>query len=507
MTRSARARSRRALPIQVACFTVAAALLSACAPSAASTVTEVSPTRAATTPDTRPNIVLITTDDETMTDMRWMPRTRHLIGDAGVTFPNMLSPHPLCCPARAEILTGQYAQNNGVRSNSLKTLGGFHRLDNANTIATWLRAARYQTAFVGKYLNEYTEDDGLQPGWEIFNPTVKNVYGYFDYTMFNNGDPEHYTRLHNADLVGEKTVDYIHRFAGAGRPFFIWASQVAPHGACVPKQELTCWQPPIPAARHAHLFSHERSPSLQDPAFDEADMTDKPAGLRDNPLLAPDEVNQEFRERIRSLQAVDEAVADTVRALRDTGELDNTIIMFTTDNGYLLGEHRYMFKNVPYEQAVNVPLLVRGPGIPAGQTRDQTVATIDLAPTMLQAADAAATVPVDGRSILPILSDPSTPGYDTVLIQSGPLGPGEVNYGWHYRGVRTSRYTYAHYPSLGFTELYDRLRDPAELTNLAGDPGYAAVQAELERRARLLGACSGTECRPDFGPMPSPATD
>ncbi|MGZ4442531.1 MAG: sulfatase family protein [Nocardioidaceae bacterium] len=456
--------------------------------------------------DHRPNIVLISTDDETMTDMRWMPITRRLIGARGVTFPHMLSPHPLCCPARAQILTGQYAQNNGVRSNALALLGGFHRLDGSRTIATWLHASGYQTGFVGKYLNEFNRRDGLQPGWDVFNPTIRGVYHYYDFSMFENGHPRSYPRIYNPDLVSRRTVDYIHQFHKERRPFFIWASHVAPHGACTESQELSCTAPPVPAHRDAHRFAHERSPSLRDPAFDEVDVSDKPWVIRNNPMLSRGVVDHDFRDRIRSLQAVDRAVRATVRALRRTGELRNTIIAFTTDNGYLLGEHRYMSKNVPYEQALDVPLLVRGPGIPHGQVRRQTVAMIDLAPTFLQAAHAHADLRLDGRSLLPLVRDPRRPGYRTVLIQSGPRARSQVPYGWYYRGVRTGRYTYVHYPVTGFTELYDRRRDPAELQNVADDPAYLLVEAALQQRLVALEDCSGAPCRQDFPPLPHPLT-
>lgn len=449
----------------------------------------------------RPNIVLITTDDQTMDDMAWMPNTRRLLGRNGVTFSNSLSPHPLCCPARAEILTGQYAQNNGVRSNAT-ALGGWKRLDPTRTIATWLDNARYQTAFVGKYLNGYSSKAGREPGWDIWNPTVRNVYGYYDYTMFNNGNRVTYPYKHNADLVGEKTVQYVRRFSKRSAPFFIWASQVAPHGACLQSQELSCWQPPLAAKRHRTLFTDVQSPSLEDPAFNEEDVSDKPPAIRDLPLRDPAAINDLFQKRIQSLQAVDEAVAATVRALRNTGELANTLIVFTSDNGYLLGEHRYKSKNVPYEQAMSVPLLVRGPGVPGGKVRRQTVTTVDLAATFLDAANTRATLRLDGRSVLPLISDPSKPGYDTVLIQSGPRYRREVAEGWYYRGVRTARYTYVEYPGDGFVEMYDRAKDPSQLTNIARDPAYKALESELARRTGLLSGCSGAGCRATFGQLP-----
>ena len=464
-------------------------------------VLESRPTRSAVTGDTRPNIVLITTDDQTMSDIAWMPHVRHLIAEQGVTFTNALSPHPLCCPARAEILTGQYAQNNGVRTNA-PPLGSFLRLRSSHTIATWLHAARYQTAFIGKYLNQFQLAVTPQAGWDIFNPTLDGVYAYYDYTMFNNGRPKRYQKLYNSDLLARQTSRYIERFSTSGQPFFLWASYVAPHGQCAEVHELTCWKTAVPAHRDARKFSDTRSPSLTDPAFDEDDVSDKPPDLANNALVHRGAINERFRSRIRSLQAVDRAVVRTVRTLRQTGELDNTLIVFTTDNAYLLGEHRRRGKNAPYEQALRIPLMMRGPGVPAGQTRAQTATLLDLAPTFLRLAKQPATLRIDGRALQPYLEQASAPGPDTVLIQAGPR-PGE-RAGWHFRGVRTDRYTYVHYKVTGFTELYDRSLDPAQLRNVAGDPGYIDIEHELARRTRVLGRCSGEACRVRFGRLPQP---
>ncbi len=459
-------------------------------------------TQQAVAVDRRPNILLITTDDQTLSDMQYMPLTRRAIGKPGVTFREMLSPHPLCCPARAEILTGQYAQNNGVRSNNPSRYGGYPALDNRNTIATWLQDAGYSTAFVGKYLNAYPKKvTRNELGWDIWNPAIKHLYQYFDYTMYNNGAPKTYHRLHQADLVGQKTSTYIRQLSKDDQPFFIWSSHVAPHNSCARRDDDThCDTPPIPARRHRNLFRNESSPSLRDPAFNESDVSDKPPAIAHLRRVDRDEVNQLFRQRIRALQAVDEAVQDAVHTLRKTGELDNTLILFTTDNAFLLGEHRYLRKDVPYEQAMRTPLMMRGPGIPAGQTRDQTVTLVDLAPTLVDVARATPTIEMDGRSLMPVARDDAA-GHETVLIQAGPSGDKEMPAGWGWRGVRTSRYTYVQYPNTGFVELYDRLVDPAELENVADDPAYASIRQELEARTALLSTCRGEQCNATFGPL------
>jgi arylsulfatase A-like enzyme len=191
--------------------------------------------------DRRPNVVLITSDDQSLSDLRWMPRTRRVLGDAGVTFTSMLSPHPLCCPARANLLTGQYAQNSGVRSNAGPLLGGFRALDRRHILPVWLQGVGYRTAFVGKYLNGYEnhlervgdEPGGRQPGWTQWNPIVAHVDEYFGSTFYDNGARRTFARQHSSDVIRRYTGDYIRQFADEPQPFFVWAAHYAPHATCV----------------------------------------------------------------------------------------------------------------------------------------------------------------------------------------------------------------------------------------------------------------------------------
>lgn len=454
----------------------------------------------------RPNIVLITTDDEADYDMRWMPRTRKLLGKAGVTFSDSVSPHPLCCPARAEILTGQFAQNNGVRTNEGHKHGGFRAMRSyRDTIAPWLQAAGYKTAFVGKFLNGYRSTSPLVPGWNEWHPLLEDMgaYRYYDFSVRHNRRIRHYRNVHVSDLLASQTESLVRRFARQEEPFFLWQSHVAPHGACVPGGGGSCWGPPVPARRHQDMLGGVRPPSFGDPSFLEADVTDKPVYLRGLSVSSQRRASmrEHFVRRVQSLQSVDQAVARTIRVLRSTGELRNTLVVFTSDNGYLLGEHRWTGKDVPYEQSLQVPLLVRGPGLPKGITRHDTVATVDLAPTFVQAADAAPTVPLDGRSLMPLARSAPAKGWRTLLIQNGPRLGEDDDAEWSYRGVRTRRYTYVEYSRFG-TELYDRRRDPHQLRNVAGRRDYRNVERELRRRTRVLKRCSGDECRRDFGPLP-----
>lgn len=456
----------------------------------------------------RPHIVLITADDMTVEELRWMPRTRRLLGDAGVTFEGSISPHPLCCPARAEILTGQFAQNNGVRTN-FAPLGGYEALDGEHTLPVWLSAAGYQTAFMGKYLNEYGEvaPRVVPPGWTRWMASVVRVYDYNDFSLNVDGRLYDFWGVNQSDLYGDLTEQLVPELARSDKPFFIWQSHVAPHTSCPrrpPPGQESCWSPPTPAARHQGMYDDVPLPSRDDPAFDEADVSDKPREVRRPPLRPAERrhLSELFQRRIESLASVDETVARTVAALDRAGVLDETLIVFTSDNGYLLGEHRLQGKIVGYEESLRVPLLMRGPGIPAGERREQTVATVDLAPTFVAAARATPDLRMDGHDLMPVATQDSG-GWATILIQAGPRGPHSPD-PWWYRGVRTDRYTYIHYTGSGHEELYDRRRDPHQLTNLAAAPPYLPVLRELRERLRALRDCAGASCRRDFGAEPAP---
>jgi N-acetylglucosamine-6-sulfatase len=448
-----------------------------------------------------PNIVLITTDDQAVVDLRWMPLTRQLIGSAGATFDDFVAPHPLCCPARAQILTGQYAQNNGVRSNH-GDHGGYQSLEDPDHILpAWLRGVGYHTSFVGKYINGYRAGAGVPAGWERWDATVR--LGYHHYVQYDGRTVTRPPGYHT-DYVANHSVSEIRDLAATGEPFFLWSSFYAPHGICSPTQEIGCKTPPPVERQFARSLPHVRAPFLDKPSFDEDDVSDKPKAVIRRGRVDVAEMEHLFLQRVRSLLSVDRAVARIVAALRDAGELDNTVIAFTSDNGYLYGEHRYTGKTLAYEESLRVPLLMRGPGIEPGRVLDQTGAMIDLAPTFAELAGAEPSVPVDGESLVELARDPHPTADRTLLVQAGIRGPDPHGLDWEYRGVRTGRYTFVYWLKTGFVELYDRRTDPYELSNVARDPRYAVIVSALADRTRELGDCSGDSCRVDFGPVPEP---
>lgn len=454
----------------------------------------------------RPNVVLILTDDMTYSDLAYMPTVRHLLGDKGVTFDEALSAHPLCCPARAAILTGQYSQNNGVKSNQPPF--NYEALDPGRALPVWLHRAGYQTAFTGKYLNGFGAWGPRQPGWDYWDATMLGQYDYNTYTMAGNGRrTQHKNDLNNIDYINHRVVRLVHDFSRSRKPFFIWASHVAPHGRLDKIKNIPSTAEALPPTRFAHLFSDVDSPSLQDPGYSETDVSDKNSLVQSKNQPTKAKINTVFRSRIRALQGVDEGIVDLVQTLRRLGELDNTYIFFTSDNGFLLGEHHLITKNVPYRQSLRVPMIVRGPGVPKGVVRNQRALMIDLAPTFAKIAGATPLVTVDGVSLLPALTA-DKPLRETVLIQAGPQTADDLPYGWWWRGVTTDRYTYARFFANGIEELYDHKYDPSEIDNVASDPAYADVLLELRQRTQVLVTCrSGAECSQGFGPMPEPTEE
>ena len=473
----------------------------------------------------QPNIVVVMTDDQDADSMRMMRHTRRLIGRQGVTFANAFATLPLCCPSRATFLTGQYAQNHGVIWNWAPE-GGYTKLDHTTTLPLWLQRAGYHTAQIGKYLNEYgqkTDPRLVPPGWDEWRAMIyPTSYRYYDFEMNLNGKLRQYgkpipgypfgTGPHNTDVLASMATRFVKSRAGARKPFFLWLNPNAPHTTFSrddgsPRSEGA---PAVPLPRHANVFAN--SPLPQPPNFNEADVSDKPQ-LPYTTTFPPltqekiDELTAQHRGRWGSLLGVDEAVRDLVRSLRRTGQLDSTLFIFTSDNGWMLGQHRMAkYKYVPYEESIRVPLLMRGPGVRRGAVATELAGNIDLASTILDAAGARPGRTQDGISLLPIARGKALPRRH-LLIRAFPQPRGESGALAFYAGVRTERYKYVEWQYgttdpgtfvegvTGAYELYDLLRDPYELTSHHDDPAYADVRAELSATLRELKECSGARCQ------------
>jgi arylsulfatase A-like enzyme len=489
----------------------------------------------------RPNILMVLTDDLNLDEVSKMPHVRELVGAHGVTFTHAFVSVSLCCPSRSTILRGQYSHNTGVLANGGSN-GGFEaaygRGIEQSTIATWLQDAGYRTGLFGKYLNGYpatASDTYVPPGWSDFqSPTVGgNPYTEYNYVLNVNGVEVPYgsrPRDYGTTVYTRGANTLIKDAHRAHRPFFAYLSLYAPH------------MPAVPAPQDRGKFANARAPRT--PSYNERRVGDKPHWVQITPMMSPElraHVDDLYRRRIRSLQAVDRAVAGLVRTLKETRQLDDTYIVFASDNGFHLGQHRLPAgKQTPYDEDIRVPLMVRGPGVASGATRRAFVSNVDFAPTFAQLAGVRTPSFVDGRSFAPLLrSHPhvtlasrramliehwrevgrlDTPERRRVSLEPADrdemssldgvpfrLLPRRLRLETvrgaiaaldripEYHGLRTARYTYVEYET-GERELYDLSRDPSELNNIALTTPRPMLR-KLHRRLRALERCSGAACR------------
>ncbi|MDQ3949192.1 MAG: sulfatase, partial [Gemmatimonadota bacterium] len=444
---------------------------------------------------TRPNIVVLETDDQTLESMRVMPNVKRLIADQGTTFDRHFPSFSLCCPSRATLYTGQYAHSHTVLGNRLP-LGGYGKLDKSNWLPVWLQRAGYRTMHLGKFLNGYGREAGgptaVPPGFDVWQGSVDpSTYRFYGYTLNENGTLRTYgadrnPAFYQTDFYARRAVELIGAVAPSTQPFFFSVAFLAPHSGGPredddPRNEAT----PVPAPRHKNRFATEPMP--RPPSFNEADVSDKPRLIRNRRSIRPGRtagVEENYRQRLESLLSVDDAVAQIVTALHLTGELDNTLIVFTTDNGFFHGEHRLPNgKTWVYEPSIRLPLMMRGPGVPRRARRRQLTTNADLAPTILDAARARAGKTPDGRSLFTLLRDPTREWGRDMLIEGGDGGSNAFD------AIRTYRYVYAEYAN-GDRELYDLRADGHQLQSRHADPAYARVRDELARRLQALRTCS-----------------
>ncbi len=446
-------------------------------------------------PQPRPNVVVLMTDDQTLESMRVMPGVRAALAASGTTFDRAFVSNALCCPSRATLWTGQYSHNHGVLGNRPPE-GGYARLDKSEWLPVWLQRAGYHTVHIGKFMNGYGQDSPpteVPPGWSEWYTTVDpSTYRYTGYRLNENGVVSTYER-YSTDEFSQRAVDAVERLAPEEQPFFLSVAYLAPHsGGPADADDPDGLVTPMPAPRHRELLAAEPTP--RGPAFDEPEVRDKPSFVRSRPRLSAAivaAVEENYRQELESLLAVDEGIERLVRALDAAGELDETLIVFTSDNGFFHGEHRIPNGKVMlYEPSIRVPLILRGPGVPSGQRRSQLVTNADLAPTILEAAGAApAGREPDGASLFPLLRDPGLEWGRELLVE-GPSGTRAVA----FAALRNERFVYAEHDN-GERELYDLRRDPHQLDSLHRDPRYASLQARLAERLAALQVCAGAACR------------
>lgn len=420
-------------------------------------------------------------DDLNFATVQQMPELRSSVIEEGASFQNTFISYPLCCPSRATILTGLYAHNHDVRGNAPPD-GGFQKFRSEgyeeSTIAVRLQQSGYETGLFGEYLNYYLDEDPthVPPGWDEWH--ARGDIAYYEYELNENGEIVSYgndTEDYFTDVLTRKATDFVRRVTADSQPFFLYLAPAAPH------------EPATPATRHQGAFADEEAP--RSPSFDEEDVSDKPSWIREIDSLSDEqisEIDDRYRNWLATMLAVDEMVASLVRELRVAGELDNTFIFFTSDNGYHQGEHLIDYgKNTPYEESARVPLFVRGPGVAAGSKVERLALNTDFAPTFADLAGIGFSA--DGRSLIPLLSG-EDPLWRTAVLLEGFSGGSPPS----YEAVRTETHKYVEYDN-GETELYDLEADPYELENLPNITDLALV-ADLNTKLNALRSCAGDEC-------------
>jgi arylsulfatase A-like enzyme len=551
----------------------------------------------------KPSFVVIQTDDETLEELYQgvrmsngaeefaMPNTLQMLGEKGITFNRYYTPYSLCAPSRVSLLTGRYAHNNHVQGNVPPNGGwtGFQsRLAYSHNLATWLQGAGYRTIHIGKILNgygdpPYSPGTEVPPGWSSWHTILNSDtdHYFYGYLMNNNGvvegpygdsgswETREYGEIDDAGcpyapLNGKPCfyeTDKFNQLAAeelaatpAEQPFYMQVDYTAPHG------DFRKPAGPQPATRDIGRFSTAPLPDNRAEGFNEGNVNDKPRFIREAPYLSATEIHTYrvyYQHCLEALISVDEGVKEILDELGGLHRLNNTYVIFTSDNGFFFGQHRLVGgKFLAYEPSTHLPLIIRGPGIKPDTSTGQLVNTIDIAPTILELAEVTPDKSIDGVSLVPYMKEPSLRSRRPLLFESfvqtddveqngqaaaeepsatertdagpasGKLGvkgvsarastagaasarkpaprssaamnpaahASEVAPPKNYYGIRLGPYKYIEWPD-GEKELYDINKDPYELNNIVRDPNYFPIRAFLHTELERLETCSGRTCQ------------
>jgi arylsulfatase A-like enzyme len=445
--------------------------------------------------DSRPNIVFVLTDDVSTNLMQYMPHIAAMEQE-GESFSNHFVIDSLCCPSRSAIFTGQYPHDDGVFTNGGADGGytAYNRNGDAlKSFAIALQGAGYRTAMMGKYLNRYMpSQDPPAPGWDEWD-VGGDAYKEYDYDLNENGRDVHYGHAPSdylTDVLARKATNFISTSAASGKAFALEVATFAAHS------------PFVPAAQDRGSFPALTAP--QTPAFG-VKPTAPPNWLARIPPLSSQSlgyINRDFRLRVEDMQAVDRMVGQLQQELVAKGLAQNTYFVFTSDNGYHMGEYGLRpGKQTAFDTDIKVPLYVTGPGVPAGATVNAFTSSIDFAPTFEQIAGLDPSSSTDGISMMPLWQgDPPPKGWQQgVLVEHhGPdylpddpdrqsIDAGNPP---SYEAVRTADALYVEYDD-GDREYYDLAKDPDELHNLAAIAPRSTL-APLQTMLHALENCHGS---------------
>ena len=421
-----------------------------------------------------PNIVVINTDDQRADTMQYLPKIRSWMADGGTTFSEAYVTTPSCCPSRASLMSGRYVHNNFQYQH---LVSGF---DITGTTQRYLQDAGYFTGHAGKFLH-WLELDDVSPYWDRWT-YFKG--GYEDVLMNFDGIVKR-TLGYSTEITFDRGIEYVDDFEARddSRPFYLHLTPIAPHGPSTPEPDYAAAEVPPMEFNAAQL---------------ETDRTDKPSHVQ-NREETLDEALATRTDMIRTLYTLDDEVDRFMRHLEETGEIDNTLVVFTSDNGYLWGEHGLRSKFRPYPASVEVPFYIRWPGhVGAGVVDNRRVAHIDVSPTLLAAAGLTPELVYaqDGHDILS--------GYERpVAYTEYYYDEGNNNGVPTWASIRTDEYQYIEYyqadngmDEVSFREYYDMVNDPDQLENLLSD-GNGANDPDVEALSTLLkeqSVCSGASC-------------
>ncbi|MDP9067856.1 MAG: sulfatase [Actinomycetota bacterium] len=415
----------------------------------------------------RPNVLIFVTDDHraTGTMRQAMPDTLRLFGQEGTRFTQAFATTPLCCPSRASIFSGRYAHTHGVRTNDLA-----EKLDHDNTMQAHLQQSGYRTAITGKYLNRWPEE--VDP--PHFDDWAIMLQGYYYDALFNVDGTRKNIDGYTNDFVTKSSVDFLERFESTDeQPWFLYVGATPAHA---------------PYKAEGKYEGTDTPPYRRSPAVKEQNLSDKPdfgPSKRSNFLKVR-------RKQLRTLYSADDLVQRVMSKVQALGEDEDTIAFFVGDNGQMWGEHGLTAKRYPYIPSIQIPFFVRWPGHVGAGARDQRlVANIDIAPTVLEVANAAATNPPDGRSLF------AEQPRDRLLLEHWADDESEVP---DWAALLTDTYEYVEYyrdsGKLRTTEYYDLVQDPWQLRNLLGDANEAndPPTRRLSRQLNELKSCAGESC-------------
>ncbi|KAJ5924257.1 hypothetical protein N7466_008444 [Penicillium verhagenii] len=482
-----------------------------------------------------PNFLFVITDDQDLQldSLSYTPHILKHMRDKGTFFKNHFVTTALCCPSRVSLWTGRQAHNTNVTDVN-PPYGGYPKFVdrgfNDNFLPVWLQEAGYDTYYTGKMFNSHTVENYHSPHINGFNGSDflldPFTYSYLNSTYQRNHDaPVSYEGQHTTDVITDKALGFLDDALEGDRPFFVTVAPIAPHSnlnpAALDRPETIVMGAPIPLERHQHLFPDVKVPRTENFNPDEPSGVSWVRNLAQQNQTVVDYGDHYYRKRLQALQGVDELVDSLVTRLEESDQLDNTYIIYTSDNGFHIGQHRLPpGKTCGFEEDIRVPLFIRGPGIPEGYVQDSVTTHIDLAPTIFSLAGIPHREDFDGTAI-PLTPDFAGPRHEHVTVEFWGRTVFEGDFSHigiagtvfqhnnTYKSVRLLGEGYNLYYSVWCTnehELYDLSTDPYQLHNLyptgpaVGDEprilGRTLSQAisRLDALLLVLKSCQGSTC-------------